>query len=134
MRQFFLANQPDFEKLAQMVCEDVAANRLTEGVVVMRDFTEKGLEGMPSDRKEEYQLLRVKLGLSGGVACGSGGAVFYTQLNTLWSGGRRGSLRLPPKQEKLTTLVDDIDDRMPMGATAVYARLTDRWYLLRDIR
>jgi hypothetical protein len=35
----------------------------------MRDFTEKELDGLPSDRKDEYESLRVKLGLFGGIGC-----------------------------------------------------------------
>lgn len=135
MRRFFLANQPDFDKLAQMVCEDVAADRLTGGLILMVDFTEKGLDGLPSDRKDEYESLRAKLGLFGGIACNSGEAIFYTQLNTFGSGGRRGYVRLPREDGKIKeTVVTDIDDRMPIGVLEVYTPLTKRWYLLRQLR
>jgi hypothetical protein len=130
LREMFYANREDFNKLISMSQQDERLVRISSDLTLMQ--TDSGVKrnvGLSEERRQEYQLLFNKLGLSGGLERPQdfpSAILFYAHcegsaIDADCKGFAYSERPLSPIEQSL--------DRMRPGT--VFEQIGPHWYLFR---
>lgn len=132
IRRVFLTNQTAFERISQMICEDVSSRHVWQGHILMQGLSpsSQSVDGLSWDRQAEYRSLQLKLSRADGFSCSGGVANLCVEDWTLLFPYRRGYAHYPGLDAGPKSLVDDLDSYF-ISKTA-YVRISPQWFLFKE--